>query len=350
MTANLLTQRDFAALAGISTATVVKMIKSGELLKTESGRVPSSELIKILSKRIQKYREFGTLILAFDKTDEEIEEIKKNFLHSDYAKKVKDTLAFYKGMEDIVGTVNKPCHKGSVEVELLQEKYNREILVTFMTKYKFIVDTYFTGLAHTGRFKEFNKINVAAAISYLMYGVVPADFIDDAVQAFLDKQSEASVITTEMNSKFDALMRELSLVGDNNQPIFKRTALTPEFFTKSGEVYRSFFFDTQGNRSVLYLKHVAKTADNLAKYANGKHIKSVIDTTLRDGFCSVVSFDSIDESVLCQCTEEMTNDFYSRIIVANSRESLLKSSNMYAVALVTLLNTSNKVIFDELKG
>lgn len=350
MTADLLTQRDFAALAGISTATVVKMVRSGELLKTENGRIPSSELIKIFSKRIQKYREFGTLILAFDKTDEEIEEIKKNFLHSDYAKKVKDTLAFYKGMKDIMITMNKPCSECSVEVELLQEKYNREILATLMTKYKFIVDTYFTGLAHTGRFKEFNKINVAAAISYLMYGVVPADFVDDAVQAFLDSQSEATIITREMNSKFDVLMRELNLVGDNNQPIFKRTVLTPEFFKKSGELYKVFFFDAQGNRSVLYLKPVVKTFGNLAKYANGKHIKSVIDTTLSDGFCSVVSYGDIDENVLHQSTEEMTSDFYSRIIVANSRESLLKSPNVYAVALVTLLSTSNKVIFDELKG
>lgn len=67
------THRDFAKAAGISTATVGKMVRQGEIQTTSEGHIPATELTKVYIKRVRKFAAFGTLVLCVDGADSDAE-------------------------------------------------------------------------------------------------------------------------------------------------------------------------------------------------------------------------------------------------------------------------------------
>lgn len=346
------TQRDFAALAGISTATVVKMVKSGELEKNAEGRISGSELQRVILSRIRKYADCGTLIITFGKSDEELDAMKENFLNSKYVKKDKDAIQYYDSINSIVNAVTKPP-VSDISLELMQERYNREILTAFATKYKSVIDSYFASLACTRRFECFSRLETSMAYDYLLYGrfLESHAYNKESADAFLNSSDcIKDVIQREADAKFDTVMREFNLVGDNNQPLFRRTDLSEEFFKKSGELYNSFFYDSNGNRKVLFIKQCPKIAKNLAAFVTGKHTKSNIDRILSDGFYTIINMNSPADYEMVLTTA--FSHVYSRIIIANTPEDLSQddANRLGVLAIALNSDTTLNIVYDELRG
>ena len=56
------TQREFSELTGLSTATIVKMLKLGSIKRAADGKIPASEVEKAMKEKLKKYANKGTLI------------------------------------------------------------------------------------------------------------------------------------------------------------------------------------------------------------------------------------------------------------------------------------------------
>ena len=57
------TQRKFSELTGLSTATIVKMLNSGELKRASDGKIPESEVTRLIIERIKNYSKYGYLVI-----------------------------------------------------------------------------------------------------------------------------------------------------------------------------------------------------------------------------------------------------------------------------------------------
>lgn len=353
MASEFLTQREFAALAGLSTATVVKMIANGTIKKSESGRIPKSEIIKVYINRIKKYAEYGTLIVTFDKTEEEVEILKQRFLDSDYANRFRDTVRCYSGIRDLISVVTKPS--SSVNAETVQEQYNKEILSLFMQKYCQVIDAYFTSLASVGTFKTFSALSVFDAYEYLMFGKFSNE--SDVISSFLADTVAIKEISQYIQLRFDSIISELCLVGENGSPLFSRQSLTKEFFKREGTLYNSFFFDGEGKKNTTFLKLNQKVLDGLINSANGKRAKSSIDSILTDGFVSVINVDSSCVNLLQSSGSFVEGDIlseaccgiYSKVIITKSAKELTSNidNNLGALPLLLEKTSSASVIYDE---
>ena len=353
MNGEFLTQRDFAALTGLSTATIVKMLKTGAINKSESGRIPKSEVIKVYINRIKKYAEYGTLLITFDKTSEEIEMLKQHFLDSSYADRYRDTIRCYNGVRDIIGVVTKPS--STVDAKTVNEQYNKEVLSLFMQKYCQVVDAYFISLVSVGQFKSFSSLTVVDAYEYLMFGKFSQE--NDEISSFLSDAVAVKEINQYIQVRFDSIVSELCLVDKNDAPLFSRQMLSKDFFKREGELYKSFFYDTEGKLDPPFLKQNQKVLDNLIKSANGKRTKSSIDSILTDGFVSIINVDSSCANLLQSSgtfvegdvLSEAYSGIYSKVIVTKSAMELasLVESGLGALPLLLDKTSSASVIYDE---
>lgn len=140
MAEKLYTQREFSDLAGISTATTVKLLKEGTLKRDVSGKIPSSELRRFYIDFIKRYSAKGTFIICIDDTDEVVADIKTKFENlwnlqtgsvPNYITSVDDLVSG--ALQDVTGL------DSAFYNELQQEKYNRRVLTQFITRYKGVV-------------------------------------------------------------------------------------------------------------------------------------------------------------------------------------------------------------------
>lgn len=348
-----LTQRDFAALTGLSTATVVKRIKNGTITRASSGRIPKSEVIKTYIDRIKKYAEYGTLVITFDKDEDELELLKQHFLSSSYVGKLRDTIRCYSGVRDIIGVVTKP--NTSVDAKTVQEQYNKEVLNLFMQKYCQVVDSYFVSLASNGMFKSFSALSVSDAYDYLMFGKFFN--VTDASSSFLADAVAVKEINQYVQVRFNSIMTELCLVGQDGSSLFTRDALCKEFFNKEGDLYNSFFFNSNGQKEVVFLTQSQKVVDSLIKSANGRRTKATIDTVLSDGFVSIINVDSSCVNLLQSTGSYVEGDVlseaccgaYSRVIVNKSATELASCTENGLCVLPMLLQktSSASVVYDD---
>lgn len=284
------TQRGFAAAAGISTATVVQLIKSGRIQKGEGGRIPATELRKFFIDVMRKCSANGTLMLCVGKSDDEVAELKQSVDESYQANGV--VARYFADINEIIRTAaDYTQSEASTKINIV--KYNKQVLDAFIKKYKSSAKEYFSNLVSSGRFPEFSNLPASVAYEIVFYGKSAVDL------------SCMSVIQNEMDSRYRVIIDELCLTGDNNAPLFKRTDLDAEFYNKSGAIYNLFV----GDDPVL-LKKCDSILQEVAQSALGSHLKSSIRSLLDDAFYTICNVDGEDNYL-----ELISSGVYGRILV-----------------------------------
>lgn len=358
MTNKTYTQRDFAALVGLSTATIVKMLKRGDIQKDSDGRIPANEVYRIYTMNIAKYKEFGSLLITFDKTDEELEKIKQNYLNSQYAKTYKNTLKFYTSIQDIINTAKdiNPIKANGNENEI-SDAYNKRILATFISKYKVIVANYMSTLLDNKEYESFCDLPAKLAYEYLLCGSFSET--NGVVEAFLADEEVVKKINQYLDNKFRLLMIELHLYWEReDQLVFNRNILDYDFFKKTGEVYTSYFSNKDAKRPSVHLNRHDKISADLYTRNRGKRITHNLDNILTNGFVFLLNIDCNKLDITSDFIDDYTSDLltvidsdmYSTAIVTETGNTIKDKCEIYCYSLAPILaRKSIKAYIDELK-
>ena len=180
MTEKLYTQREFSDLAGISTATTVKLLKEGTLKRDVSGKIPSSELRRFYIDFIKRYSAKGTFIICIDDTDEVVADIKTKFENlwnlqmgsvPNYITSVDDLVS--DALQDVTGL------DSAFYNELQQEKYNRRVLTQFITRYKGVVADYLVNLLSEGKYDNLLSLPCNVLWEYFLCDKLPDNITED---------------------------------------------------------------------------------------------------------------------------------------------------------------------------
>lgn len=353
------TQRDFAAIAGLSTSTIVKMLKRGDIQKDSDGRIPAAELNRIYALNIAKYKEFGSLLITFDKTDEELTEIKQNYINSEYVKQHKNTLNFYTSIQDIIDTAtNMNPIKTENNRDELSDNYNRKILATFISKYKVIVSNYMSTLLDTKEYESFCNLPAKLAYEYLLCGSFSET--NGVVEIFLADKEAVKKINQHLDNKFRLLMIELHLYWEKeDQLVFDRALLDYDFFKKTGEVYNSYFSSKNPKRPSVYLNRHEKINVDLSNRNRGQHIKNNLDNLLTDDFVFLLNINSSKLNIGSDYVDDYTrelltiidSDMYSTVVITETGDIIKDKCLVYCYSLAPILaRKSVKSYIDALRG
>lgn len=148
------TQRKFSELTGLSTATIVKMLNSGELKRASDGKIPESEVTRLIIERIKNYSKYGYLVIFVDLPNVDSADLNKlatdyftsaNIPEPVYVDSVQDIYSLAAKNDDNLLDITK--HKA----------YNEKVLKLFMTKYNNMITTFLNDMQGRISGKKDNK-------------------------------------------------------------------------------------------------------------------------------------------------------------------------------------------------
>lgn len=341
---NTYSQREFANLIGVSTATLSNMIKSGEIKKAPDGRIPQIEIQHYYENVIRKYANRGTLIITNQASDTDISSIKESF-ESACIEKEDKTPRYFNSVYEIISEANKFEDTGSSEVQmqLLQERYNLAVLSALIQQYQSKAADYFTSLVVNKKYPDFCKLPCEIAFDLILYGKIYVEgYFDSAVEDYLASvDSCMQDIQFAMDSRFDLLMRELKLVGKDDQLLFKRTQLTPDFFNKSGSLYNSFFYN-KGKKDVVYIAMNEKIKKTVIGKSQGRKIKDNIENLLSDNFYTICNIDGSDEGA-SKIASVIGSGYYGNLLVMMDESSYSKVANSLLWVTTSIASGNNRM-------
>ena len=261
------TQRKFSELTGLSTAPIVKMLNSGELKRASDGKIPESEVTRLIIERIKNYSKYGYLVIFVDLPNVDSADLNKlatdyftsaNIPEPVYVDSVQDIYSLAAKNDDNLLDITK--HKA----------YNEKVLKLFMTKYNNMITTFLNDMQGRISGKKDNKkeekeereqryrairgkLPYDAILELAYYGKVlnyhnnlNMSEINIAVE---ELQEELNYFQNYLNNQFLDIMKSLYLIkGDpydttkkDIDPIFTRDMLTPNFFMCKDAIYNMFF-------------------------------------------------------------------------------------------------------------
>lgn len=335
------TQREFSDLAGISTATTVKLLKEGAIKRDVSGKIPSSELRRFYIDFIKKYSAKGTFIICIDDTDEVITDIKTKFENlwnsqtgsvPNYVTSIDDLVS--DALTDVTGL------DSAFYNELQQEKYNRKVLTQFIMQYKGVVADYLVNLLSEGKYDDLLSLPCNVLWEYFLCDRLPDNITED-MQSILSLNKEKLNITKlGLDNKFIKLMNDLSIKNvETGALLFNRSDLTLDFFNKEGALYNSFFFDSTGKKDPVHLGGCSKLTAELANATAGKRFKSNIDKMLSSGFYSVVNIEyTLNDACKQLCSSVLGEDEFNKCI-DNKDVSLFSYDKTLITTISTIVNS-----------
>lgn len=364
------TQRKFSELTGLSTATIVKMLNSGELKRASDGKIPESEVIRLIIERIKKYSKYGYLIIFVDLPNVESADLNKlatdyftsaNIPEPVYVDSVRDIYSLASKNDDNLLDITK--HKA----------YNEKVLKLFMTKYTNMITTFLNDIQGRLSGKKDNKKEEKEKREQryrAIRGKLPYDAILEL--AYYDKvlnyhnnlnMSEINIAIEELheelnyfqnylNNQFLDIMKSLYLIkGDpydttksDTEPIFTRDMLTPDFFMCKGAIYNMFFSSSDKHGLPIYLRQLPDLAKSIADASQAKTIKTKLDTLLSNGYYTVVNMNYTDSGDdLFKVSERICGGLYDNVIIGTSREAFEEKAQDSIKMAIKLASTTNHV-------
>jgi hypothetical protein len=288
------TQRDFAALAGISTATVVNMVKNRELSKTPEGRIPQIEIRNIILKRIAKYASKGSIVLTLNEDLDTQAKALDKFLQEQVNLSNK-SLKFFGSIDDIVNSLTMSNHNSEIKGKYFAvSAYNKKVINTFIDSYKTIVNNLFIDTVSNAKYNNLSNLPASTLYNLMLY-----DKVDDYDEAIGTYEKDVNNIQIEIHSLFDNLMRKLYLVNPKNDKelLFNRSDIDADFLNKSfnSELYKLLVIGTE-NKGVVELKNCPSIAKDINLSIQGKILKTGIDDLLRNGYYTTFNYnDNVGE-------------------------------------------------------
>ena len=342
------TQREFSSITGLSTATIVKMLKNGDLKRADNGEILESEASRIIISKLKDARVKGTLILCFDDSPVTKEQLIA-YAVDDIQKTTKSSTTPMKldSIDDII--LKARDIQGGLLPDTMVRLYNIKVLKTFMLSYDSIIKSklgslYGQVLGTDGKEKDKRletelkyrelreKLPYEVMLDLFYYKKViytnsslDREIIEPLLISFSDVIEE---IQKDLDKDFDVLMKKLFLVNYEkaNQPIdkcdllFTRDALTPSFFECSGTLYNSFLSNKNIGGRPVALKQAPKIAAELKESLDNKRIKANTKSLLESGYYTIVDIKDSTAGV-CHSSEEaliiskLYNGLYSKILI-----------------------------------
>ena len=309
MAEKVYTQQEFANLAGISTATVVKLLKEGSIKRDVSGHIPEIELKKYYINSARKYAVNGVLIVSYNAPDDALDTLKSDMLqvlkHGDDKKKPVYVGSFSTLVEQLLYEGYSETNRDKEAIK--QRKYNKKILHLFITKYKDYIFSTMRSMLNNKDFEKFMELSFKDLFRLLAFVSDTAPYPDDEV---FTKHLEDFYL--EINKKFEALMQELNLVDSDSKPIFSRENITQDFLEERGSLYDSFFNDKNGLHGLTELRGYKKLIDSMSNANIGQRFK---DNLADIDIITSLIMQGLYKTVMFTCTEEEFSEKYPTDIV-----------------------------------
>lgn len=342
------TQREFSNITGLSTATIVKMLKNGDLKRADNGEILESEASRIIISKLKDARVKGTLILCFDDSPVTKEQLIA-YAVDDIQKTTKSSTTPMKldSIDDII--LKARDIQGGLLPDTMVRLYNIKVLKTFMLSYDSIIKSklgslYGQVLGTDGKEKDKRletelkyrelreKLPYEVMLDLFYYKKViytnsslDREIIEPLLTSFSDVIEE---IQKDLDKDFDVLMKKLFLVNYEkaNQPIdkcdllFTRDVLTPSFFECSGTLYNSFLSNKNIGGRPVALKQAPKIAAELKESLDNKRIKANTKSLLESGYYTIVDIKDSTAGVYHSSEEaliisKLYNGLYSKILI-----------------------------------
>lgn len=342
------TQREFSNITGLSTATIVKMLKNGDLKRADNGEILESEASRIIISKLKDARVKGTLILCFDDSPVTKEQL-ITYAVDDIQKATKSSTTPMKldSVDDII--LKARDIQGGLLPDTMVRLYNVKVLKTFMLSYDSIVKSklgslYGQVLGTDGKEKDKRletelkyrelreKLPYEVMLDLFYYKKViytnsslDREIIEPLLVSFSDIIEE---IQKDLDKDFGVLMKKLLLVNYEkaNQPIdecdllFTRDELTPSFFECSGTLYNSFLSNKNIGGRPVALKQAPKIAAELKESLDNKRIKANTKSLLESGYYTIVDIKDSTAGVYHSSEEaliisKLYNGLYSKILI-----------------------------------
>jgi hypothetical protein len=370
------TQRKFSELTGLSTATIVKMLNSGELKRASDGKIPESEVTRLIIERIKNYSKYGYLVIFVDLPNVDSADLNKlatdyftsaNIPEPVYVDSVQDIYSLAAKNDDNLLDITK--HKA----------YNEKVLKLFMTKYNNMITTFLNDMQGRISGKKDNKkeekeereqryrairgkLPYDAILELAYYGKVlnyhnnlNMSEINIAVE---ELQEELNYFQNYLNNQFLDIMKSLYLIkGDpydttkkDIDPIFTRDMLTPNFFMCKDAIYNMFFSSSDKHGLPIYLRQLPDLAKSIADASQAKTIKTKLDTLLSNGYYTVVNMNYTDSGDdLFKISERICGGLYDNVIIGASYEAFDKKAQDSIKMAIKLASTTNHVNINYIK-
>ena len=344
MAEKVYTQQEFANLAGISTATVGKLLKEGAIKRDVSGHIPEIELEKYYINSAKKYAVNGILIVSYNTPDEALNTLKSDMLqalkHGNNKKNPVYISSFSSLIKDLLDDRSSDINRDKEIIK--QTKYNKKILHLFITKYKDYILNTMCSMFNDENYEKFMELSFKDLFSLLAFVSDTVPYSDNEV--FI-KQLEDFYL--EADKKFECLMQELNLVDSDNKPIFSREAITQDFLTERGSLYDSFFSDKNGRYGLTELHGYKKLTDSMSNANIGHRFKENLDKKLSDGYVTIVNllstsdvknFNTDDVDIV---TSLIMQGFYKTIMFTCKEEEFSEKYPIDIVRTVNMLAVNN---------
>lgn len=342
------TQREFSNITGLSTATIVKMLKNGDLKRADNGEILESEASRIIISKLKDARVKGTLILCFDDSPVTKEQLIA-YAVDDIQKTTKSSTTPMKldSIDDII--LKARDIQSGLLPDTMVRLYNIKVLKTFMLSYDSIIKSKLGSLYGQVlgtddkekdkrletelKYRELREklpYEVLLDLFYYKKVIYTNSSLDkEIIEPLLASLSDViEEIQGELDKDFSALMKKLFLVSfekvnqsvDDCNLLFTRDDLTPSFFECSGKLYNSFLSNKNIGGRPVALKQVPKIAAELKESLDNKRIKSNTKSLLESGYYTIVDIKDSTAGVYHSSEEaliisKLYNGLYSKILI-----------------------------------
>lgn len=325
-------QREFATLVGLSTATVSRMVASRKIRTVSEGdkRIPASEVDVILREQLQKFRKFNQLFLIARGSGELFEETKadiKNYFEAqkasaelrlatpNYVESARDIVPRYiDSLEEVFTGINDYKANRLIPTQDLQVKLQNKMLLEaliaeFITRYRGLCLKKIASFADDGTTKSIKEGNPDRSIKLStvlnkrrvneILEKIPLGILKNVVFYGLNKVelpeelrevsgvSEALAdIDKQMKLAFDTLMYDLSLIQPEDTFLFERADLSADFFDGQGDIYDKAVNNLIRGISSPLAEEVRKKVK--CKFENAVQ-KSAVENTIDSGVYMIVN-------------------------------------------------------------
>ncbi len=345
MAEKVYTQQEFANLAGISTATVVKMLNEGSLKREISGRIPSSELYKIYTNYIRKYANKGTLIICIGDTTNTVDKIKTEFEnYSSSFNKNGSKAVCIDSINSLIDNMLTNFDGASADIKQLQRQfnYNKKVIDSFISRYNTVVMNKLIKLLSDPDCYNLMKLPFEVLWKLFLCGELK-DTLTTEQQAILDScKTQIKSKQGKLNERFNAIMTDLFLTNpETGEFLFRRSDITTGFMTKTGDEYKDYFYDKKGNIDPVKLCGSLHIAHQLDNRDTGSRFKSNIDKYISSGYYLVYNIGALEglekfkDYNDVDLVEKLSKD-PSNLLVRNQEDELAKliSSNLFTKILI----------------
>ena len=312
------TQRDFATLAGISTTTVVAMLKDGRLQRGSDGKIPPSQIKDILLNRLRSQFKIGDLLITLnaDKDEQakailallaaEIKEGNNSLIAIQDKEALYQYITEFKAPEETNNFVHKTL-------------YNKKILHNFINSYIKVMENTFFEFLKDDSFRELCSLPANVLHDFIFYDQLPEEYNGVAC---------ITSVRDRLDSLFSDLMIANGLVksSETNELLFSRKDISASFLDKknSNLLYNNII--TNNIKPIV----VANTASKSQIYVEeNRNIDAGLSSLVDNGYYTLLNCKEHEDYY--KLAEILSSRLYNKLVIyADSVEEIRSFSKELA--------------------